>query len=317
MVPNCKDGSDNTTTKLISLQEKIFSLSKERADWIIALTNKTDEACRLQKRVDRSTDLILHLTNSLQAALKWIEQKMDMDAQRLQLYTNDLTIAKDLQRNKMPALHIRGHFGQVSLSVIVHPNCVTSTTFNCQEVCTILKSMDFRKFVQIQFGSCQFPTNRSNRSHLEDLTAITASNAKLKLNTATIMHIPERDTSVKRVQPGTPYQYSPKAQNIQHIFSVDWCSENSQAFLVICDDIAMKISVTVDLWGWTSICHQHILFSRKSRSCSQEMYSLINWESSDICNYSEQFVDYNIVCEAALYVADTMLAKSYTPNLVI
>ena len=312
MVPNCKYGSDNTTTKLISLQEKIFSLSKERDEWTRALANKTEETCRLQKRLDRSTDLILHLTNSLQAALKWIEQKMDMDAQRLQLYTNDLTISTDLQRKKIlvPALQIRGHFGQVSLSVTIQPNCVTSTNFSCQEVCIIIKSMDFRNFVQIQFGSCQFLTNRSNLSHLENLTAITASNANLKLNTATIMHTPEGDPSVKRVQPGTPYQYAPKAQNIQHIFSVGWCSENSQTFLVICDDIAMKISVTVDRWGWTSICHQHILFRKKSRSCSQEMYSLINWESPDICNYSEKFVDYNIVCEAVLYVADTMLAKS-------
>ena len=310
MVPNCKYGSDNTTTKLISLQEKIFSLSKERDDWTRALTNKTEETCRLQKRLDRSTDLILHLTKSLQAALKWIEQKMDMDAQRLQLYTNDLTISKDLQRNKMPALHIRGHFGQVSLSVTIQPFYLTNATFGWQDGCTILKSLDYRNFVHIQFGSCHFPTNRGNLSHLGDLTAITASNAKLKLNTATIMHTPEGDPSVKRVQPGTPYQYAPKAQNIQHIFSVGWCSENSQTFLVICDDIAMKISVTVDRWGWTSICQQHILFRKNFRSCSQEMYSLINWESPDICNYSEHLVDYNIVCEAALYVANTMLAKS-------
>ena len=319
VVTNCKYGSDHTTTKLISLQEKIFLLSKERADLITALTNKTEETCHLQKRLDQSTGLIMHLTNSLQAALKWIEQKVDMDAQRLQLYNNDIAISKDLQRNKISALQIRGNFGEVSLSVNIHPNCVTSATFKWQEVSTILKTMDFTNYVQLHFGLCQFPTNRDNLFHLESSTptaAITTPNAKAKRNTAAIMVTLERDPSVKKIQPHNLYQYDLKPQNIHHILSVGWYSEDSQTFLILCDDVAMEMSVIVDRWGWTSICHEHSLLQNKFRSRSQEVYSLINWESSDICKYSEQFVDYNTVCEAALYVADIVLAKSYTPNLV-
>ena len=171
-------------------------------------------------------------------------------------------------------------------------------------------------FVKFQYGSCQFPTTWDNVFHLEKLTpmaSITDPTTKAQENTAAIMETP----SVTKVQPDTLYQYASKAQNIQHILSVGWYSEDSQTFLVICDDIALEMSVIVDRWGWTSICHEHILLRNKSRCYDQEVYSLINWESPDICNYSEKFVDYNIVCEAALSVADIMLAKSCTPNWVI
>ena len=317
MVTNCKYGADDTTTKLISLQKKIFLLSKERTNLITALRNKTEEASCQQKRLDKSTVLIQHLTNSLQAALKWKEKRMDMDAQRQQLYANDLTISNDLQKNKITAIEIRGNFGQVSLSVAIHPNCTTSATINWQEVCTSLKTTDFMNFVQFQFGLCEFPTIWGDRFHIENLTpkaAITAPTTKAQEHTAAIMETPERDPSVKKFQLDTLYQYTPKAQNIQHILSVGWYSEDSQTFVVICDDIALEMSVIVDRWGWTSICHEHILLKNKSRIYGQGDYSLINWEIPDICNYSEKFVDYNIVCEAALSVADIMLAKSYTPN---